>query len=69
MSTSKDVVTLRAAADLVGRAPETVRSWCKKYALGDMDGHRFVIDRERLLAVAKAHAQADAILRELQVAK
>ena len=63
MGHTDEITTLRRAATLVGRSPETVRSWCRKYNLAVRDGHRLRIDRAALLRVAKAHDDADALLR------
>lgn len=60
--TEDEIISLRKAAGIVGVSHTTVHKWCEKYGIGDRDGHRWLISRQRLLRVHRQYIKARAIL-------
>ena len=57
----KDILTLRAASRYAKVSHETVRIWCAKYAIGERQGEKWVINRRALDRVVKAKAAIAAL--------
>lgn len=57
----KEIITLRAAAQVADVSHETIRKWCVIYGIGDNTSGRWSINRRRLLEIVKAKQAVSAL--------
>lgn len=49
-----EIVTLRKAATLTNKSPETIRKWCKKHQIGDFRDGRWHVRKADLNRILRA---------------